>query len=154
MHGGAVRRRGARAASRRRPRRTSAYGVLGVDQREPQQLEARPVLLQQRPAGVRVGDGGELEHHRQVVGQLAVGVDEEAAGPVALLEPPQHLAAAAGVAVGPVGQVERVLAGEVEHLDVAPLQARRAGWLPRWSTSRPSLAADLRRGRLLGQRRA
>jgi len=45
-----------------------------------------------------------------------------AAVAVALLEGAEDLAAAAGVAVGPVGQVEGVLAGEVEDLDVLLLQ--------------------------------
>ncbi len=44
---------------------------------EPDQFEARPEALQQFASAFGVGDG-ELQHHRQVVGQLAAGVDDAA----------------------------------------------------------------------------
>ena len=77
------RRRRARrpAAARRPPRRARRTGVPASMQGEPQQLEARPVLLQQREPAGEVGGGGELEHRGQVVGQLAVRVDAAAARP-------------------------------------------------------------------------
>ena len=51
---------------------SAAYGRAGVEQGEPQQLEARAVLLQQREPVGEVGRGGVLEHRGQVVGQLGV----------------------------------------------------------------------------------
>ena len=44
---------------------TPAYGVPRLDQREPEQLQAGPVLLQQRRPVDGVGDRGVLQHHRQ-----------------------------------------------------------------------------------------
>ena len=93
---GEARRRPSGARPRRRPAmpgqrvadRLDDPGVRGADvaERELEQLEAGPVLLQQDRSVDRVGDRGVLQHHRQVVGQLTVGVDEPAARPVARLE--------------------------------------------------------------------
>ena len=138
------------AVGRRLPGKGRAHGDDGAGIRtllllqcDSQQLEARPVVLEDGATGLGVDPRRELEHHREVVGQLAVGVDDGTTAAVCRLEPSQHLAASAGVPVGPVGQVERVLATEVEGVDVGALEAPRDRPPPRWSTQ----ARQLRRAR-------
>ena len=75
----------------------------------------------QAPLGVH--GRPELQHRAEVVGQLAGRlVPLDAGRAVGLLELHQRHAAAAGVAVGEVGEVERALAGVVEGGDVVLLQ--------------------------------
>ena len=119
------------AVGRRLPGKGRAHGddgggirTLLLLQGDPQQLEARAVVLEEATTGLGVDACRELEHHREVVGQLAVRVDDGSTAAVCRLEPSQHLAASAGVAVGPVGQVEGVLAAEVEGVDVGALETR------------------------------
>ena len=123
---------------------TAAYGVPASTSASRSSSRLGAVLLQQREPVRRVGHRGVLEHQRQVVGQLAVGVDQEAARPVALLEPAEHLAAPAGVAVGPVRQVQRVLAatGRTPRRS-ASLQLRRAAWPPQVRQERARVATRL-----------
>ena len=82
--------------------------VLG--QADPEQFQRRPVRVEQGDADGRGALGGELEDHRQVVGQFAVEVDQQPGIAVGLLDRREDFAASPGVAVGPVGQVEGVAA--------------------------------------------
>ena len=91
-----------------------------------QQPDRGGMLGQQGVTGDPVADGGELEHHREVVGQLLVA-DREAAGRVGLLEPQDRHPAVAGVPVGPVGQERARPALHVEDLDVVPLHVTDRG---------------------------
>ena len=104
---------------------TAPYAALRSGQGESDQFQAGPIALQQVDPVLRADHRGVLQHDRQVVRQLTAQVHQEAAAAVVLLHLGQHLAAAAGVAVGPVGQVEGVLAGEVEQLDIVGLQLRQ-----------------------------
>ncbi len=80
-----------------------------------QELQPRPVLVEQR--GPRVVQRGELQQHRQEVGQFVLH-QLPAGHPVTLLQRGQRLAAPAGVAVGVVGQVEAAAPLQVERLHV------------------------------------
>ena len=101
-----------------------------VVQREPQQLDRRAVLGQQRLAVAGRRERREREHDRQVVGQLG-RLHGQPGGAVELLQAQQRHAALARVAVRVVGQVQARAAAQVERLDVARRQrglvARPAG---------------------------
>jgi len=86
-----------------------------------QQLQAAPILLQQGRAIDRIHDCRVLQHHRQVIGLLASGIDQETGPAIPLLERGQHLSASAGVPIGPVREVQAVLAIQVEDIDVMDL---------------------------------
>ena len=62
-------------------------GVRGrlLEQGQPEQLQARPVLLQQGGTVTRVGHGGILQHQRQVVRQFAAQIAQEPTAPEARL---------------------------------------------------------------------
>ena len=117
----------ATTASHARGRRGSPSDSRAVAQ----QPDRPRVLGEQGVAGQPVTDGGELQHDREVVGELGVaGV--EAGVQVGLLEVQDRHPAVAGVAVGPVRQVRAGLAPHVEDRDVVPrrtsssVRARRA----------------------------
>ena len=63
--------------------------------------------MQGKNGALGVG-GGELQHHGQVIGQFACGVDQQPRLAIDGLDRGQHLAAPPGVAVGPVAQVQGV----------------------------------------------
>jgi hypothetical protein len=80
-----------------------------------QQFQVGPVRAEQPlPAD---GEGGEVENHGQVVGQLVLAGDEPGV-PVGGLEGHHGQAALAGVAVAVVRQVQRAAAPQVEGLHV------------------------------------
>ena len=68
--------------------------------------------------------GGELEHQRQVVGQLAT-LELEAGGAVELLQPQQRQAALAAVAERVEGQIQRGALVQVERLHVVLRELER-----------------------------
>jgi hypothetical protein len=90
---------------------------VGVEQREPQQLESGSVLLQQLEPVGEVGGGGVLQRCGQEVRQLG-GVQLHPGGSVALFQRGQCPAAAARLAVAPPGEVQAAAAALVEHRDV------------------------------------
>ena len=85
----------------------------------------------------QVGGGGELEDGGQEVGQLGAG-ELDAGRPVARLERGERGPAAAGLAVGPPGQVQAAAASGVEHLDVVLRRPARAWWPRRCRGTRSS----------------
>ena len=118
-------------------------GARRVLEAAAEQLERRPVLAQHRLAVAGRCERGELEHQRQVVGQLAVGLFE-AAGGVQPLQPQQRHAALARVAVQVVGEVEARAPLQVEGLDVGARRARAAFRPP--GARQSGRAASLLRG--------
>src|SRR5699024_10747372 len=95
-----------------------------VRQVQAEQLDAGTVRAQDLRAALGIVRGAELEHHRQVVRQLLVP-DLEARGAEVLLDAQQRHAAAAGVAVAEVGQVQASPAAGVEGVDVLLLDGDR-----------------------------
>ena len=69
--------------------------TLLLVEREPDDLERRPVLAQHEITLLGGGGGGELEHQRQVVGQL-VALDRQTGGAVELLQSQQRRVLARG----------------------------------------------------------
>ena len=89
-------------------------------QPRPDELERDAQLVQQRLSLLR-REGGELEQHRQVVGQLGVGHRQPGLG-VASLQPDELEPALPAVAVGVVREVEGRAPVEVERQDVGGLE--------------------------------
>ena len=112
-----------RAGSSQTACSTPAYGGAVVGQGEPEQLEAAPgtAAAGRRRPSVRPARRTPAPPAGSRAARRAVSTTRPDRA-VALLDLGQHLAAASGVAVGPVGQIQRVPAGEVEHLDVVGLQ--------------------------------
>jgi hypothetical protein len=114
---------------RRQARRDRVEDVrvraVEVVQREPQQLDRRAVLRQQRLAVPFRRQRREREHDGQVVGQLG-RVHRQPGGAVELLEPQQRHAALARVAVGVIAEVQAGAAAQVEGLHVTRRQRRLA----------------------------
>jgi hypothetical protein len=95
-------------------------------QREAQKLDADAVLGEHAGAVAARREGRELEHQREVIGQL-VGVVHQPGRRVHALEPQQRDAAAAGVAVEVVADVQRAPPARVERLHVLPLEVELGG---------------------------
>ena len=92
-------------------------GRASIAQRQPEQLDTGPVLLQQGEPVGQVTGGGVLQYHRQIVRKLA-GPELEPAAAVALLEQGERLSPPPGLPVGPPGQVKAAPAPAVERRDV------------------------------------
>ena len=91
-----------------------------------QHADGHPVPHQQPPARDGVDGRGELEHDRKVVGGLVDGW-LHARVAVGLGEGMHLPAAVAGVAAGPVRQVHRAAASQVEGFDVVDCGLHRIG---------------------------
>ena len=146
-----ARRPALRAASGRSPissssaSNTAAYGLS----RSPQRLADRTQDVRAVAEHLlRLGERPQrevLEHHRQVVGQLAAARARSPARCVDLLEVDHRLAAVARIAVDVLEQVQRRRAAAVEQRDVALLRVER-GRPRRARRAAASSAAARRRG--------
>ncbi|CKQ35268.1 Uncharacterised protein [Mycobacterium tuberculosis] len=98
----------------------------GLGQGIAQRGDGHPVPAQQPSPRLGVDGRGEFEHHRQEVRGLAARWCD--VGAAVGLGEGQHLpAAVAGVAGGPVGQVQGGAASQVEGVDVAGRRGQRIG---------------------------